>query len=31
VDGTYYGKLAAAKIEKVLRKYGEGKEAATDD
>ncbi len=31
VDGTYYGKMAATKIEKVLKKYSDGKEAATDD
>lgn len=31
VDGTYYGKMAATKIEKILKKYSDGKEAATDD
>jgi NADH-quinone oxidoreductase subunit E len=31
VDGTYYGKMAATKIEKILKKYSDGKEAVTDD
>ncbi len=31
VDGTYYGKMAATKIGKILEKYSDGKEAATDD
>ncbi len=34
VDGTYYGKMSATKIEKILNKYrngnGNGKEAADD-
>ncbi len=30
VDGTYYGKMAATKIEKILAKYRTGKEAADD-
>lgn len=30
VDGTYYGKMAVTKIEKVLDKYRNGKEVATD-
>ncbi|HEX9075788.1 MAG TPA: NAD(P)H-dependent oxidoreductase subunit E [Anaerolineae bacterium] len=30
VDGTYYGKMAATKIDKVLKKYREGKEAVDD-
>jgi NADH-quinone oxidoreductase subunit E len=31
VDGTYYGNMAATKIEKVLKKYRGGEEAAHDD
>ncbi len=31
IDGTYFGKMAATKIDKVLRKYSEGKEAVVDD
>lgn len=33
VDGTYYGKMSATKIEKILDKYrnGKGKEAVDDD
>ncbi len=30
VDGTYYGKMSATKIEKILNKYRNGKEAADD-
>lgn len=31
VDGTYYGKMSATKIEKILKKYsGNGKEAVDD-
>ncbi len=30
VDGTYYGKMGATKIEKVLKKYREGTEVADD-
>ncbi len=31
VDGTYYGKMAATKIEKILSKYRNGKEVTDDD
>ncbi|MBI5029395.1 MAG: NAD(P)H-dependent oxidoreductase subunit E [Chloroflexi bacterium] len=31
VDGTYYGKMSATKIDKVLDKYRNGKEIADDD
>ncbi len=31
VDGTYYGKMSATKIDKVLNKYRNGKEVADDD
>jgi NADH:ubiquinone oxidoreductase subunit E len=31
VDGTYYGKMSATKIDKVLNKYRAGKEVADDD
>jgi NADH:ubiquinone oxidoreductase subunit E len=31
VDGTYYGKMSATKIEKVLNKYRTGKEEADND
>ena len=31
VDGTYYGKMTATKIEKVLNKYRTGKEEADND
>jgi len=31
VDGTYYGKMGAMKIEKVLNKYRGGKEEADND
>ena len=31
VDGTYYGKMSATKINKVLNKYRNGKEATDDD
>jgi NADH:ubiquinone oxidoreductase subunit E len=31
VDGTYYGKMSATKIDKVLNKYRTGKEVADDD
>ncbi len=31
VDGTYYGKMGATKIEKVLMKYREGKEGTDDE
>ncbi len=30
VDGTFYGKMSATKIEKILDKYRNGKEAADD-
>ena len=30
VDGTYYGKMSATKIDKVLNKYRNGKEVADD-
>ncbi len=30
VDGTYYGKMGATKIEKVLDKYRQGKEVTVD-
>jgi NADH:ubiquinone oxidoreductase subunit E len=30
VDGTYFGKMSATKIEKILDKYRNGKEAADD-
>jgi NADH-quinone oxidoreductase E subunit len=30
VDGTYYGKMSATKIDKVLNKYRTGKEVADD-
>ncbi len=30
VDGTYYGKMSATKIDKILNKYRNGKEAADD-
>jgi NADH-quinone oxidoreductase subunit E len=31
VDGTYYGKMGATKIEKVLKKYRDGKEEADNE
>lgn len=31
VDGTYYGKMSATKIEKVLKKYSGNGEEAVDD
>jgi NADH-quinone oxidoreductase subunit E len=31
VDGTYYGKMGATKIDKVLTKYREGKEGIDDE
>ena len=31
VDGTYYGKMTATKIEKILAKYRVGQEVAVDD
>ncbi len=31
VDGTYYGKMSATKIDKVLKRYRNGKEVADDD
>jgi NADH-quinone oxidoreductase subunit E len=31
VDGTYYGKMGATKIEKVLKKYREGREVTDDE
>lgn len=31
VDGTYYGKMGVTKIEKVLKKYRDGKEVANHD
>jgi NADH-quinone oxidoreductase subunit E len=31
VDGTYYGKMGATKIDKVLNKYREGKEVTNDE
>ncbi len=31
VDGTYYGKMSATKIDKVLSKYRNGEEVADDD
>lgn len=31
VDGTYYGKMSATKIDKVLNKYRNGEEVADDE